>query len=374
MIDTNADMRFMSNNFLETGYNTMSVSSVATGFYSTDLTTPERSRAFKFGGRFTIEATTKKIYVNATAYDLTPGEYSSPSALATHISTVIAASGVTCVWDEANGGKFKFSKASAFTLNASTVLDSVWTTIGVITGADLGATLEGATYIAFADVPRFHYPNEVIKLDFGYQASIGFIGIIGDLTKELRIPEGATITFQANNVDDFTAPPVNKTLTWTKRGVFGFIDDVEDSAWRYCKLILTHPEGPFQSEIGYLYIGDYSQFIDRNISVGIEVEYMDTSVISSSDDGQQYVNQKTPFRLVRGISVGLAKPANVNFLKRLFYLKQKAAPFFVALDPRVEISETIDDMTMYCRFASDPGNKHVLGKNFDLNFELVEAL
>ena len=375
MIDNNTDMRFMSNNFIETGYNTREISSIASGFFASDLTTPERSRTFKFGGRFTINASNNQIYVNGSPYSITIGEYQSPAALAANIELAIAATNVLVQWDETSGGKFIFSlAASPFTLSAATTTNAVWETIGIISGANLIAPFVSTDYRISADMPRWHWPNEVIKFDFGYQASIGFVGMIGDLTRELQIPQGATITFQANNVDDFTAPPVNKVMTWTKRGVFAFIDDVVDSAWRYCRIILQHPEGPIHSEIGYLYIGDYSSFTDRNISTGFEERFVDTSKVSESDDGQLFTNQKTPYRVLTGISVGLANPANVNFLKRLFYLKLKAAPFFVALDPKVRISETIDDLTIFCRFTQEPQNQQVLFNKFELKFELTEAL
>jgi hypothetical protein len=373
MIDTNADMRFMSNNFLVTGYNSLEVSSVAQGFYSDDLTTEERSRVMRFGGRFTIDATNNKIYINSTTYTLTNGEYLTPALLAAHISTIITASGVACTYS-ASGSKFIFSKASTFTVNLATLTNAAWETIGLISGVDQVSTLDSGTYYVNADMPRFHYPNEKIKVNFGYQASIGFIGIIGDLSRELRIPEGAVVTFKANNVDDFTAPPVNKVLTWTNKGLFGFIDDVADSAWQYVELTIEAPEGPFQSEIGYLYIGDYSSFVDRNISVGIDIGYVDPSTTSQSDDGQEYTNEKTPFRTISGMAVGLAKPVNVTFLKRVFALKQKSHPFFVALDPKVEITSSIDDLTMFCKFATEINAKHVINNFYELGFQLRESL
>jgi hypothetical protein len=365
MIDTNSDMRIMANNLLDTGYNSFAVSSVADGFFEEDLTLPERSRHFKFGGRFTIDATNKKIYVNGVTYNLTVGEYNTPADLAAHITTVITAQGVTCSW---SAGNFVFTKGSSFTLNLATTTDAVWETIGLIDGVN-----QSGTSIS-SDMPRYHYPNESFVIDFGYQAPLGFIALIGDLTQELKIPEGATITLQANNVNDFTSPPVDKTLTWTKRGVFGFIDDVDGDGWRYVKLILDYKSGPYHAEIGYLYIGDYFSFQDRNVSNGIDIGFVDTSMVSDSDDGQQFTNQKASYRKFEGLQVGLALPANVNLLKHLFYLKQMSVPFFVALDPTLAISETLDDMTFFCKFSKEPTGKHVQGRFFDLGFELKEAL
>jgi hypothetical protein len=373
MINTSTDMRFMSNNLLETGYNTMTVSSIADGYYQSDLTTHERARVMKFGGRFTIGATNNKIYINGSTYTLTSGEYLSGDLLAAHITTIIAASGVTC--DHLGSTtKFRLSKASTFTANAATLTNAVWETLGIITGADVVATNTSGTYYVHADIPRYHYPNETIHVDFGYQADIGFVGIVGDLARELGIPEGAVVTFQANTVDDFTAPLVDKVLTWSERGLFAFIDDVDDTNFRYCKLIIEHPEGPTYPEIGYLYIGDFSYFIDRNISIGVTLGFVDSSIISNSDDGQEFVNEKTTYRTLSGMSVGLARPDNVDFLNRLFALKKRSAPFFVALDPRSQISNAIDDLTLFCKFSNPPTVKHIVNNLYELSFELKESL
>lgn len=375
MIDTNCDMRFMANNFLDTGYNTYTVSSILAGYYQSDLTTPERARTFKFGGRFLIvEDENDLISINANAYQIPAGEYTA-AGLAAAITALYVADNITCTPPTlANGYEFSFERATAFTLNTSAITDSVWQTLGYNTGVDMVAILDGATYYAVADQSRIHWPNEEIVIDFGYQAAIGFIGLIGDLSSELKVPEGAEVRFQANNIDDFTAPPVDKVLTWSKRGLFTFIDDVADSAWRYCKLIITHPEGPDHSEIGYLYIGDYAFFIDRNISVGIGIDYVDPTIISSADDGHEYANEKTPYRMFTGLAVGLSSFANANYLKRLYHLKKKGSPFFVALDPKVQITDSVDDMTMFCRFSKVPDTRHIIHNKYELNFELKEAL
>jgi hypothetical protein len=370
-IDTNARMRFMTNNLLDLGYNSFIVSSVADTFYQDDLTLPERTRTFKFGGRFTIDATNNKIYINGVTYTLTSGEYTSPEALAAHITTVVAASGVTCAYADY---KFYFYKGITYTINAATTAAAVWETLGIIDGVDLTPTLISGSYKLTADLPMLHFPNEKITINFGYQARIGFIGIIGDLTQELKVPEGAIVTIKANNVNSFINPPVNKTLEWSRRGIFAFIDDVDGDGWQYVELTFEHRHGPHHSEMGYLYIGDYSTFNTRNVGTGIGLEENDTSMVSSSDDGQVYTNEKTSFRVYNEMQVGLANPANVNFLKRLFLLKKKSVPFFVAVDPKQRISETLDDMTMFCRFSKEPKAKHVQGSWFDLSFELEETL
>jgi hypothetical protein len=371
MIDTNTDMRFMSNNFLETGFNSLDVTSTAVGYYKSDLYSPERSRTFKFGKRFQIEEDVNDLlYIDGVTIQIPPGTGDVDTFVGTVNSNLTPP--MTLTYDH-NTFKFTFSSSNDFTLDASNTTNSMWATLGIIEGADISVG-SGSGGSKVSDIPRVHYPNEKITGDLGYQGAIGFVGIIGDLTRELRIPEGSVVTFKANTVNDFTTPLVNKVLTWTKRGLFAFIDEQADTNFRYFEITFAHPDGPFVSEVGYLYVGDYSNFTERNVSVGVGLGFVDTSLVSRSDDGQKYTNQKTAYRTLTGLAVGLAKPVNVTFLKRLYYLKQNSSPFFVSLDPKTEITESIDDMTIFCRFAKEPDTRQILYNNYELNFELEEAL
>jgi hypothetical protein len=371
-IDTNKDMRWMTNNFLESGYASFVATSTATGYSIDTMIDPlQRTEVFKFGGRFLIETgVNNKIYINGNTYTVASADYNSASALVTAINTAITASGVTCYYSETTLD-FYFSKATSFTLSLATTTDSIWETIGFATGADL--VVAGLTN-QYGDETRIHWPYEEITIDFGYQASIGFVGIIGDLAEEIKIPQGATIEFFGNTVNSFVTPPLDQTLPWYESGIFKFIDDINDSAWRYVKIRITCPTAPQQIEIGYLYVGDYSNFPDRNIANGFEFDYDDQSILSSSDSGQIYGIDKTPLRVLSGLNVGLAMPACASFLKNIYMLKQLSTPFFISLDPKSFLSDSFDDYLAFVRFSSPPKHKHLINKYFELSFELKEAI
>lgn len=376
MIDISKNARFASNNFLETGFNSLVPTSIADGYFASDLYSDERSRTFKFAGRFLIELNVNdKLYIGASTYTVPAGNYSSAQDLADAINALIAATSITCEPSkEANAYHFKFYKfGSTFTLKLSTLTNAIWQTIGYNTGVDMVAVLGDTSYIANSHLVRLHWPYEEIKINLGYQAAIGFVGIIGDLTKEFKVPENAVVTFMANNVDDFTSPPVNKVLEWTKSGFFQFIDDLIDSNWQYVLIRINHPDGPYHSEIGYLYVGDYAKVPNRNLATGISIGFRDTSTISAADNGQQFTNKKSPYRIISGASVALGKPDDINFIKRIYYLKQTSGPFFVALDPKLYMSESIDEKTVFCRFSKEPDSQHVAQKYFNMSFELTEA-
>lgn len=371
-IDTSKNLRFMSNNFLETGYAALSVSSEdAANPFTNAMDPQQRTKTFKFSGRFTIDASNNKIYINGNTYTLTPGEYTSGAALAAHISLVIAAENVSCQYSTL-GLDFYFIALADWDLNLATVANAVWTTLGFTTGAD-AHVLSGEE--KRADAVRIHYPNEEIAVDFGYQAAIGFIGIIGDLGQELKVPPGATIRFRANTVNDKATALVDVTIPWYERGAFRFIDDIAGAGWRYVWLTITCPTASSHPEFGYLYIGDYSSFPDdRNIGTGFEDTFQDDSMLSASDNGQIYGNDRTPVRIYSALEVGVAKAEVVAFLKNLYKLKQLTTPFFISLDPTNYFSDSPDEHIAFVRFMTPPKNKHILRNLFQTGFEVREAL
>ena len=370
MIDTSKALRFMSNNFLETGYADLDVSSADDNHPFANCLDPlQRTKTFKFGGRFTIDATNNKIYVNGNTYTIPSGEYTG-TTLATAISLLIEIPESTFIYYYPEDRVFQFIGAN-YVLNTSQVLNAVWTTLGFTTGVDRAMTSSETT----ADADRIHWPNEKITIDFGYQAAIGFVGIIGDLGQELRIPQGATINFKANTVNDEATALVDVTIPWYERGAFRFIDDIAGAGWRYVWLTITCPTGAFNPEFGYLYIGDYSVFPDdRNIGTGFDEDWQDNSMISSSDAGQIYGNPRTPMRGYTSLQVGVAKPEVTAFLKNLYKLKGLTVPFFICIDPTSYLSSSFDEHLAFVRFRQPPRSKHILRDMFEIGFEVREAV
>lgn len=366
-INTNTDMRFMSNNYLKTGYNTFTMTSIAANYLIGNMIDEQRTKVSKFGGRFLIDSTNNKVYINGTTYTIASFDYQTPALFAAAVSTAISASGVSCSYS-AITLKFTLSKGSSFTLNLSSTANAAWNTLGIYTATDLTGILTTSS-----EVTRIHWPYEKINIDFGYQAELGFVGIISDLSTDLKIPENATVTFKANTINSFGSPIINEVLLWREKGMFKFFDEYATSTCRYVEITIECPEGPIQPEIGYLYIGDSTQFSGRNISNGIEVKLEDSSILSTSENGQLYANKKVPVRVIDAMKVGLVTPDNVSFIKNLFYLKQITTPFFVALDPKEVISNG-DEYTLFCRFNSEPRIKHIINNIYEIEFNIKEAM
>lgn len=374
MIDDSKDMRWMMNNFMESGYGSFVVSSEDPDKPKLNMINgAQRTEVFKFGGRFLIEEDVNDHfyidYLGSQDYTIPSGDYGSLEELLTAMNTASAN-----VWIFSADENNIVSLSSAIGPYVIALVNrnyAVWDTIG-FTQISNEPMIANEVYVA--DEARVHWPYEEITVDFGYQAPIGFIAMISDLAEEVRIPEGATITIMANTVNSFVTPPLSQTIPWYKTGCFKFIDDVADSAWRYVKIRIECPSGPFIPEIGYLYIGDYQTSGVRNIGTGFGLDFEDASNLSSSDEGQIYGNSKTPVRAYSSLEIGLARPAQAAFLKQAYAYKQKLIPFFVALDPKVYLSDSFDEHLSYVRFTASPRYVHILRNIFQLSFELKEAL
>jgi hypothetical protein len=371
MIDTSKAMRFMTNNFLETGYASLVATSNADGYDFADALNPrERTKVFKFGGRFLIDSTNNKMYIGGVTYTIPSFDYLTAQDLCSAINSVIT--GIASITYGSDNDFILIPEAAPRTFNLTTTTNAIWETIGFSTGANITAAGVGSEN--HANMVRLHWPYEEITIDFGYQAQIGFIGMISDLAEEFKIPAGAVIEIFGNTVNNFAAPPLSQQITRYETGAFKFLDDISDSAWRYIKLRITCPTGSFLPELGYLYIGDYSVFPERNISTEFEMTHDDGSILSRSDDGQIYSNDKTPLRVYSSLQVGLAKPECAAFLKNIYKLKQLSTPFFVHLDPKEYLSDSFEEHMALVRFSSPPKYKHIIRDLFEFSFELREAI
>jgi hypothetical protein len=371
MIDTNKDMRWMTNNFLETGYGSFAVTSEDANYPKENmLDGAQRTKVFKFGGRFLIEAgVNDKLYISGVTYTIPAADYGSLNALLLAINTLL--SGIASTSYNADNEPYIVSIFPVGTKNLqfSNRTTAAWDTLGFSQIVDVS----GTTGVIAAE-GRNHWPYEEITIDFGYQAPIGFLAMISDLAEELKIPEGATITLLGNTVNSFVAPPLNVTIPWYTTGAFRFLDDQTDDAWRYVKIRITCPSGGFIPQIGYLYVGDYSNFDSKNIGTGFDWTYEDASELSAADAGQVYGNSRTAIRVLDSLTVGLARPEHGAFLKRIYKLKGLVTPFFVALDPTSYLSDTDDEYLAYVRFTAPPRGQHIIRNIFELQFAIREAL
>ena len=213
-------------------------------------------------------------------------------------------SGFSVVWNT-DLKLFTITRSGGFTLRLSQTTNAIHVTMGWTGNTDVAYASTGS-----ADQRRFHWPNEFIKIDFGYYPEIGFLGIISDSRYVFSMTEMANVRIQANTIDDFTSPPLDRELTVTSKGIFEFFDD-DDYNYRFWKLIIEDNNNIDDPTIGYMYLGEIHKFgekqdDDRKLRYndqGATTYSEDTSEKAVSESGQVYALEKQTQKFYEGINI-----------------------------------------------------------------------
>ena len=373
MAVTNKRMRFMDNNHAELTGGQITKSSEDADFPFSNAINKFRTKVWKPSGSFTIDSNNKTIYLDDTSVrsvDLTEGVYATGAALATHIQSTIGASWTVSY--STTTYKFTFTNpTTTYELRFSQTANAVWDTIGWVATADeaVGSGLS-------SDQPRAH-TSEYAVFDLGYNALIEFIGVIGPLDQEFSISASATITLQANNLDQWDSPPFSQTLTRTPGGIFKFFDDLDDTDksyrfWRFEFEDKLNPNPDFQ--ISYIYLGDYTTLENRNLNKGFTKTINDPSLTAQSESGVLYFDRKTKFASFKGTSISFLDKTQRDTLEQLFFDFGKTTPLFVSIDPTECFSNDLYDLTKYVVFDDSPKFKHITSDKFSMSFSLREVI
>lgn len=382
-LNTGGQLRIMSENLLLTGLNSLTTSTVKPMFPVSSLTTNFVGRPFKFNGRFLVDATNNKIYINdgtnKTA-TIANGDYTSRTGFASAVQTALNAVSTDffVVWNE-DVKCFTITRAGGFTLRLSVNANAVHNTMGFTGNTDIVVAFQ-----TVADQRRFHWPFEWIKIDYGYFPEIGFLGIISDSRYIFSLTEMANVRIQANTIDDFTAPPLDRLCDVTKKGIFEFFDD-DDYNYRFWKITIEDNTSTDDPALGYLYLGEFHTFgeddtPETNLSQkryntqGAKNYSEDTSEKVVSESGQVYALEKQTQRVYQDIQIQMINPFNKDFLNDIWLRFKTIHPFFISIDPNLEISQNLYDYTMFCTFDSRPEFVHASGNKYNTGFGVREWL
>lgn len=371
-----ANMRYMDNNLAVLTSGQITVSSALASFPFTNAQNTFRSKIWKPSGHFLINDDNNKIYINdgsPKTATITNGDYATPDLLAAQIETQLNA--VSSGWSvnyNLTPGDYRFSiaHASAHTLVLSSQTDAIWDTIGFT-----GATDEIISTENFANEPRVH-TDEYVIWDLGYNASIKFFAAIGPLGELFSISNSATIKLQANNLNDFSAPQLDITLTLSPGGLLRFMDDIDDTGYRFWKFSFIDRMsylGPSGFNISYLYLGDYTE-LSRNISTGFKKTFIDPSTRTESENGALYFDSKVAFVRLSNINQMYLTQDDRDQLEDLYFRFKKTTPFFLSLDPDLCISGQLYDLTKYVVFDEDLVLDHIIHQYFNVSFSVRELL
>ncbi len=374
---TNQRMRFMDNNLAELTTGSITYSSELAAFPGSNSINKFRSKVWKPAGNFVVTASSNdKIYINDGAnktVTITAGTYTADT-LATEVQTQLNASssGWTFDYDNTAGEyKFRFAHGSSHTLRFSQQTEALWDDIGFVLTSD-----ETISTQRKADEQRNHMYESVIY-DLGYNAPIEFFSVISPLDEEFSISDQATVKIQGNNLNQWTSPPLDITLTRTSEGIFHFFDSTADSSyrfWRFYFIDQFNPNGNEGFSLSYVYLGDYTTLTTTNIQIGINKTIVDPSLRTESEAGAIYFDKKTKFITISNAGIALMDTSTREALEQLFFDFGTTTPFFISIDPRSCITDNLQDLTRYVVFNSPPRFTHVKADFFNMTLDFREIL
>ncbi len=364
-------VRFMANNFLEREF---TFSSELSSFPASNAINTSRSKVWKPAGNFEITTSNNKLYINDgtnKTITLTVGSYTY-ATLATHIQTQLNASSSnwTCTYDNVSTFKFTIDRsAGTEVLRKSQTTDAVWSTLGYTGNTDIST----APFIA--DEQRNH-TSEWVKCDVGVPQQATFASIISGIDTIFTLSETATVKLQANNIDYWFNPPVDITIPVTSLGVFQFLDDANEDAYRFWRFEIIDQLnylGPEGLELAYIYIGDHVTMTATNIARGFSQSLIDPSVQLQSENGALFYEIKPRYLTLSNCTIQLLSGAEQRELQQLFYDLGVRTPFFISIDPDTEVSLNLEELTKFVVMTRAPVFEHVFRNYYNINFEMREA-
>lgn len=350
----------------------LTFSSQQSSFPSSNAANDFRSKVWSPAGNFEITTANQKIYVEAVSATITAGYY-IPATLATEIQTQlnIADSGWTVTYSTTTY-KFTISNAGSKTLTLSSTTDAIWDDIGYIGVTDrVGMSFE-------ADEQRNH-TDEWALLDYGTPFTLSCAGLISLIDEQFPLSTNATIKLQANNIDLWSSPPLDVSLTRNARGVFGFIDgDFSEAArtYRWVRIQIidkTNPLGPEGLRFSRLYLGDHST-TSTNIASGFNKPVVDPSTVQRSENGVAYFDEKVKYQRIQGATYQVIQESDRVYLEQLYQDYGKTRSLFVSIDPQGKVSTGLPEFTQYGHFEADPTPQNLFRDNWSFQFSFREAV
>lgn len=362
-------VRFMNNNLITTTNSTVS-SENSTYPFENALDT-DRNKLFRFQGNFTIDSSNNKLYFDdgsAQTVTITAGSYTA-SSLASAIQSGMNAVSSNFTVSYA-GNKFTIARTSTFQLTVSTQTNAIWDDIGFAGTDKTGAQ----TYTA--DEVRIH-TEETVLIDLGVITEVQAILAVDVLNEIFTISSSSTVTIEANNVNVWTSPPLQESVTRTERGLFKHFSNDTNTYYRYWRLVIRdrlNDLGGDSIGFGYLYIGGADQLASTNIQRGFSRTRVDPSIITQSERGQKFSDLRTKYERFTNISVTNMDETDKDVIDENFEDFGLTDPFFISIDPMLVISSTEDEYTRLVRFSQNPAVTQLFLSYYQLGLAFEEVI
>jgi hypothetical protein len=347
--------RFCANNWLDSA--SLSSSSFVSGFPATNLVHPLRGKLWKAAGAFEISASNGKVYIDGSTYTVPAGIYS----VTTLITAFNTATGKTLSRNVL--GRFVITSGGSCTLTLSNQTDAIWGVLGYLTTTNIVGTV-------FTADERRYSTGEWVKVDMGLSQRPDFAALIPEANAVFSA-RLASVRLQGNNLDTWAAPPVDVAMTVTDAGAFVAPDDLQPC--RFWRVLIDDPTNiAISCAVGY--IGTSFTPTATNIATGFNRTRSDQSVPLYSEAGALYVDRRPKVLALSSVEVQFLKDDELKEVEQLFYDLGIERPFFLCIDPKQGVSQTIDQMTHYVAVTSPLSLRHVLRGYYNLSVELREVL
>lgn len=346
---------FCYNNWLDVG--TFTASSALSDYPASNLSSGIRSLQWKPSGIFEISSTNNKVYINGSTFTLTAGTYTS-ATLITHFNTVTSQT-----LSRNSLGRFVITLGGAGTLNLATTTNSVWSTLGFLGTTDAAGT-------AFTADERRYSTGEWLKVDMLIPQRPDFGALVGNANEVFSAPT-ATVKLQGNNLDLWSSPPVEVTLEVSDLGAFCVPEDLQPC--RFWRLFIDDKKNN-SIAISAAYIGTGVKTTNTNISTGFARNRADTSIRLYSEGGQLYVSRRAKVLSLTNTGMLYLAGQDRTDMEQLIYDLGVSKPFFLVLDPGLNVSTALKDMAHYVYQNSDVSLTHVLRDYYNVSFDFREVL
>jgi hypothetical protein len=226
---------------------------------------------------------------------------------------------------------------------------------------------------------RVYRPGGVVfnvEWDLGVSTYISFVGIVGPQSEVFSVSPGATITLEGNNIPVWTSPPYSTALIADERGILKFLETgtPADTTFRYWRLVVDDTGNPNDIQFGYLFMGNHLDITERNVRAGFAKTQVDPTTELPSNNGTRFFDRKPSYTLYSGLGLSIMPAADRRNLEQLGYDFGIDNPLFVSLDPGLNYSNSLFEMTRLAFFPAIPRETHFYSDRYSMAFDLREAI
>jgi hypothetical protein len=197
-----------------------------------------------------------------------------------------------------------------------------------------------------------------------------FGALVGNANEVFSAPT-ATVKLQGNNLDLWSSPPVEVTLEVSDLGAFCVPEDLQPC--RFWRLFIDDKKNN-SIAISAAYIGTGVKTTNTNISTGFARNRADTSIRLYSEGGQLYVSRRAKVLSLTNTGMLYLAGQDRTDMEQLIYDLGVSKPFFLVLDPGLNVSTALKDMAHYVYQNSDVSLTHVLRDYYNVSFDFREVL